>query len=179
MKPDQRLNQSAPHSKKVGNPIGSARRVRRGLSIAALSIASMLSLGVSPSVVGQPQANHLAASTPFLLAQPLPIPEAYVTPINGTVTIQLVNETGAAVGYEVVGETDIRTLDRLSTVTLTQISVPTSITFRRFDNGFLTTTLTPDTPSSGTLIVTLSLGSDLGGDRTAISIDREGGVDVN
>ncbi len=175
MKPDQPLNQSAPHQKKVGDPIVLARR---GLSIAALSIASVLSLGMSPSAVGQPPVNHPGTATPFLLAQPLPIPEAYVTPINGTLTIQLINETGAPVGYEVVGETDIRTLARLSTVTLTQIPVPTSLTFRRFDNGFLTTTLTPNAPA-GTLIVTLSVGSDLGGDRTAISIDREGGVDVN
>ncbi|MGG6293015.1 hypothetical protein ACQ4M4_01220 [Leptolyngbya sp. AN02str] len=119
-----------------------------------------------------------AMVTESAIAQPLPIPEAYITPVVGRVTITLTNQTGAAIAYQLVDDTNVRTLRAFESVELSGVALPSTLTFRRIDSGLLEATIVPDSPS-GTLQVNLTATEDFAIDRTAISIDLEGGVDVN
>lgn len=115
---------------------------------------------------------------PLLLAQAVPIPEAMVTPVNNQVAITLINQTGATVAYEVVGQTETRTLRGSQTVTLSNLDIPTSLLFRREDNGLLKVTLESDRPA-GFVKVVLSYTEDFAVDRTTLSIDQQGGITVD
>ena len=65
-------------------------------------------------------------------------PSAIVIPINGKVSIRLVNETSANVTYEAIGNTNQRLLQGKSSVTLQDLKTPLLVTFKRQDGGLLT-----------------------------------------
>ncbi|MBE9177674.1 hypothetical protein IQ268_03655 [Oculatella sp. LEGE 06141] len=122
------------------------------------------------------------ATTPApteLLPQPEPRPDGVVNLAGNRVTIQMVNETGAAVSYQVVGDTEVRTLAGRTTVTLRDLPAPTTLTFRRQDQGLLVVTLRANAPNPGTLIVNLDETTDFAADRTTLNISELGEVFLN
>ncbi len=105
-------------------------------------------------------------------------PIATITPKNGTVDVRLINNTGANVTYQVIGDTAPRSLQRKSNALLRSLSVPTTVTFYREDGGLLT--VTPQiTPQQGILEVTLRETTAVGRDRGVMRITENGGVFLN
>jgi hypothetical protein len=128
-----------------------------------------------PGVAGHPMTN-----TAGLLAQtePPPVPIGAVTLINNTVTIRLINQTGAVITYEVIGDTQIRTLAGNAEATLQNLTVPITVTFRRQDSGLLQASLSPNSPA-GVLELTLSATTELAADRTVLNVGDNGEVFLN
>jgi hypothetical protein len=107
------------------------------------------------------------------------VPSTAVTPTNGKVTIHFINETGASIDYQVIGDTQYRSLAGRSEMTLQNLKIPTTFTFRRNDNGFLDVKLYPNSPTAGTLTVRVHETADFTADRTSIYVDQTGGVFLN
>lgn len=111
-----------------------------------------------------------------------PLPEqqpavARVMPVDGRVNVRLTNTTNAVVFYQVIGDTEQRSLAGKSEVTLQNLSAPVSLTFSRQDRGLLRPTL--NSPSMGVLEVTLDATTDLAEDRTTIRVQQDGAVLLN
>lgn len=102
---------------------------------------------------------------------------ASVRTTNGRVNVRLVNDTGANIVYEVIGDTNQRTLRGESYISLEALDTPTTITFYRQDGGLLR--VRPQAVASGMLEVRLAATTDLGADRNALTIQPTGGVYVN
>lgn len=119
---------------------------------------------------------------PGSVTQP-PLPEqqqapiARVMPVDGRVNIRLTNTTNAVVFYQVIGNTEQRSLAGKSEVTLRDLPAPVSLTFSRQDRGLLRPTLSAT--SMGLLEVTLDATTDLAEDRTTIRVQQDGAVLVN
>jgi hypothetical protein len=130
----------------------------------------------SPNVTAP---NSGASSIP---AQP-PLPEelgtaiATVMPMNGSISIQLVNNTNAAVTYEVIGDTEPRMLMARQSVTLSGLSVPTTVTTVRQDDGFLNLNAVSTAP--GRLEVSLEEEPNLDETQGVLRIQNDGQVYVN
>lgn len=78
---------------------------------------------------------------PYNVDRP-PLPEnrsdaiAYVMPMNGVVDIRLTNNTNVGINYEVTGETQRYLLEGGESTTLSNISVPATLTVVRTDDGW-------------------------------------------
>jgi hypothetical protein len=114
---------------------------------------------------------------PALAQTPLPAPAVIVAPVGNRVSIAMINQTGAPIDYEVIGDTQYRSLGGTSEILLQNLSVPTTLTFRRQDGGLLQASL--QTTAAGVLELRLSATTDFSRDRTALTIDRAGGVFIN
>jgi len=133
-------------------------------------------------------------STPVSPTQPAPLPGApasfpptpeqledpvaTVTPVNGTVSVRLINSTAAVIRYQVIEDTELRSLAGESEVTLQGLATPVTITFYREDRGLLAVTPVA-TAEPGVLEVTLDETTDLGEDETALVIQETGSVFLN
>ena len=104
-------------------------------------------------------------------------PSATITPIQGHVNVRLVNKTGANITYQVIGDTNARQLQGKSDVRLTGLLAPVTVTFRRDDGGLLS--VTPNSPESAMIEVTLTETTDLSIDRTTMRIYQSGAVYFN
>ena len=105
-------------------------------------------------------------------------PNTTIALANGKVNIRLVNDTGANVTYEVIGDTAPRSLQGKSDVTLQNLSAPVTVTFQREDGGLLM--VTPQASSeAGSLEVTFKEATDVRTDRRAIRIEPNGSVFLN
>jgi len=119
---------------------------------------------------------------PGSVTQP-PLPEqqqapiARVMPVDGRVNLRLTNTTNAVIFYQVIGNTEQRSLAGKSEVTLRDLPAPVSLTFSRQDRGLLRPTLSAT--SMGLLEVTLDATTDLAEDRTTIRVQQDGAVLVN
>jgi hypothetical protein len=131
--------------------------------------------------------NLLGVYTALLVAVPVaiadavvppPIPQAVATviPQDGKVNVRLVNQTGATITYQVIGNTKPRSLPGKSYINLQGLPTPVNITFRRQDGGLLQVT---PTPQPGMLDVSLEATTDLGTDKAAMSILPNGAVSFN
>ncbi|QYO67867.1 hypothetical protein [Leptolyngbya sp. 7M] len=123
-------------------------------------------------------APAIAQSDPNTGFTGVQIPYTSVTPVNNRVNIRFINETGSPIDYQVIGDTQFRTLPGRSEMTLERLSVPTTFTFRRADNGFLQVTLHPNSPR-GTLVMRVRETPDFATDRTSVYIDQGGQVYLN
>lgn len=130
-----------------------------------------------------PPAPEQLPSDPGSVTQP-PTPEqrqppsATVMLMNGRVSIRLVNETGADITYQVIGDTNQRSLQGKSNVMLQDLSPPVSVTFKRDDGGLLT--VSPQASSEpGMLEVTFTETTDLNTDKTSMSVQETGAVFLN
>lgn len=103
---------------------------------------------------------------------------ATVSPTNNAVNIRLVNDSGANVTYQVIGDTAPRSLAGKSAVTLQGVKVPTTLTFYRKDGGLLTVAA-QRTSQQGTLSVTLRETPTVGGDKSVLRIAENGSVYLN
>lgn len=149
-------------------------------------------LNPNPSIFSEPPFNRIPRTQPVSPqlptdpTSPLPSstspivpPDTYMTPVNGQVSIRFVNLTGSAIDYQVIDTTEYRTLAGRSEMILKGLPVPTTLTFRRQDKGFLLVTLTENQPEVGTLTMTVRETPDFTADRTSIYIDLAGGVFLN
>ena len=102
---------------------------------------------------------------------------ARVRTANGRVNVRLVNDTGANVVYEVIGDTNQRTLQGESYISLEALDTPTTITFYRQDGGLLRVRSQAVAP--GMLEVRFAATTDLGADKNALTIQPTGGVYLN
>lgn len=141
--------------------------------------------GVTPTTPDNqqlPGSSPTSEPTPGSVIQP-PLPEeqqspsATVMPVDGKINIKLTNATNAAVTYQVVGDTDQRTLGGDSDVTLQNIQTPVTITFVREDKGLLK--VTPQAASEGLLEVTVDETTNLDEDKGTIRVQENGQVFLN
>ncbi len=124
---------------------------------------------LAPPPVVAPQQSPDQPLTPPLPEQELP--STSVAPINGRITVRLVNRTGAAISYQVIGDTQERSLGGNASVTLQALRTPTNITFYRQDRGLLQ--VRPQA-SSGLLTATFTATTDLSVDKNILSIQQSG-----
>jgi hypothetical protein len=153
--------------------------------------AIVAQLNPRPGIFNEPPYNHVPRTAPAAPAlpavipspgvspqlEPEPTPDAVVVLASGKVSIRLVNQTGAVVDYQAIGDTQARTLAGQTEITLKDLSVPVTLTFRRQDSGLLQVTLQPN--SIGILDVTLNATTNLGVDRTTLTIDQTGSAFLN
>ena len=119
---------------------------------------------------------RVTPATPPLPEQQQP-PTATVVPVEGKVNVKLVNQTYTNISYQVIGDTKPRTLSGRSDVTLQSLKTPVNITFQRPDRGLLR--VSPQSSEAGMLEVTLTETTDLGTDKKAMTIQRNGNVILN
>jgi hypothetical protein len=81
------------------------------------------------------------------------------------------------VTYQVVGDTDQRTLAGDSDVTLQNIETPVTVTFVREDKGLLK--VTPQAASEGLLEVTLDETTNLDEGKGTMRVQQDGQVFLN
>lgn len=150
------------------------------------------SLNPIPSIFNQPPYNRRSRSTPTtpntptqpssVIQPPLPeqqqAPSAMVTPANGQVSIRLVNETGANINYQVIGNTNQRSLQGKSNVVLKDLPIPVTVTFKRQDGGLLQ--VSPQASSEPAMLeVTFTETTELSIDKSTLRVQRTGAVLLN
>jgi len=112
-----------------------------------------------------------------------PLPEelsaaiARVTPMANGVNVTFTNETNALITYEVIGQTDIRTLGGGETVVLRGLSLPTTISAVRNDSGLLN--FTPSLDGDGQLQVLLDANPQFNEVQGVLQIQEDGEVFLN
>jgi hypothetical protein len=104
------------------------------------------------------------------------IPKARVDLKGDRVNITLVNKTNAAISYQAVGDTQVRTLPGRTTVTLQGLRVPTTLTLDRQDSGLLQVTPKQSQKTPGTIEVTLDTNTNLATDGTTMRVEENGSV---
>ncbi|HEY9875032.1 MAG TPA: hypothetical protein V6D12_16465, partial [Candidatus Obscuribacterales bacterium] len=122
-----------------------------------------------------PPAN-LGPSPP--LPEQLGPPSATITPFNDMVNVKLVNETGAVITFQVLSDTNERSLPGRADVTLRNLKTPVNITFQRPDGGLILVIPQADS-EPGMLRVTLRETTNLGDDKKAMTIEENGNVFLN
>jgi hypothetical protein len=105
-------------------------------------------------------------------------PVATVALTNGNVNVKLVNETGANITYQVVGDTNERSLGGQSDVILQGLRAPITVTFQREDGGLLSVNAQPSS-ETGMLEVRLDETTDVAQDKKAMRIQSNGSVFLN
>jgi hypothetical protein len=103
---------------------------------------------------------------------------AQINPLNDKISIKLVNQTGTDITYQVIGDTNQRTLPSRSEAILQTLDVPSTITFYRSDYGLLMAR-PQATSQPGLLEVSLLATTDLGMDKNALTVERTGAVYLN
>ncbi len=104
------------------------------------------------------------------------IPRARVELKGDRLNIMLVNKTNAAISYQAVGDTQVRTLPGRGTVMLQGLRVPTTLTLDRQDSGLLQVTPKQSQKAPGTIEVTLETNTDLGTDSPTMRVEENGSI---
>jgi hypothetical protein len=134
----------------------------------------------SEGVPVRPQASTSRTTT---TQTPLPsqqqAPRATIALANGRVNVKLINDTGARVTYQVIGDTEPRLLEGKANVMLQDISAPVTVTFQREDGGLLSVTPQASTEQPGMLEVTFNEATDVTQDSKAMRIQQNGSVFLN
>ncbi|MEA5552974.1 hypothetical protein VB713_18680 [Anabaena cylindrica UHCC 0172] len=105
-------------------------------------------------------------------------PNARMALANGKANIMLINDTGADVTYQVIGDTAQRILSGKTSTNLRGLSTPVTVTFQRQDKGLLMVTPKVN-EDKGTLEVTLAETTDVNQDNSAMRIQANGSVFLN
>ncbi|MFB2937507.1 hypothetical protein ACE1B6_19840 [Aerosakkonemataceae cyanobacterium BLCC-F154] len=100
-----------------------------------------------------------------------------VRTVNGLVNLRLVNNSGADIAYQVIGETQPRYLQGNNDINLRSVDTPTTLTFYRPDGGFLAVNPRPVSP--GVLEVRFEPTSSFSLDKSALRIQPSGAVFLN
>lgn len=112
-----------------------------------------------------------------------PLPEslrsaiATFTPVNNQVTVELKNETGATLTYEVLGITDQRLLLANESVTLQNLPLTATLTAVRQDNGLIDITAAAATP--GTVEISITQEFNFDDTQGVITLDANGRIFAN
>jgi hypothetical protein len=103
---------------------------------------------------------------------------ATVSPSDGRVSVRLVNKTNTPIVYQVIGDTQLRSLGGRSEVMLQGLRTPANVAFYRQDRGLLM--VTPQSSSQSSMLdVTLQETTDFAMDRTSMRIENNGAVYLN
>ncbi|MGH1393410.1 MAG: hypothetical protein ACRAVC_05160 [Trichormus sp.] len=105
-------------------------------------------------------------------------PSAKIALVNNQVNIRLVNDTGAEVTYEVIGDTPPRSLEGKSNVMLQGLNAPVTLTLYRNDGGLIQVIPQP-TSTQGMLEVRLDETTNVGQDKGTVRIQEDGTVFLN
>ncbi len=132
--------------------------------------------GISPSQA-VPMRPPVTAIQPPLPAEQQP-PSAKIALADGRVNIRLVNDSGAEVTYEVVGDTPARSLEGKSDIMLRDLTAPVTVTFFREDGGLIQVTPQPSA-ETGMIEVRLNATTDVQQDKNAVRIQEDGTVFLN
>ncbi len=106
-----------------------------------------------------------------------PLPSARVSPVNGRVTLRLINPTNTLINYQVVGGTRERTLGQQSQTELVGLTLPLNLTYQRQDSGLLL--VFPKSTEPGVLEVRFQATSDFDKDTKSLNIPENGSVFLN
>ena len=106
--------------------------------------------------------------------EPERAPDGKIVPVNGKVNVRLTNKTNDRLFYQVVGQTNRRSLAENSTVALQALILPTSIVFRRPDGALLKPSLKP--VGEGTVELRLDETKDLDLDKISLTIRNDGAL---
>lgn len=105
-------------------------------------------------------------------------PSARLALVNNQVNLRLVNNTGAEVTYEVIGDTPPRSLEGKSNVMLQGLNAPVTLTLYRQDGGLIQ--VIPQTTSTqGMLEVRLDETTNVSQDKGTVRIQEDGTVFLN
>jgi hypothetical protein len=154
--------------------------VALSLPLAAIALPTASTSQPTTSNTAQPQIAQPQIAQPQI-AQTTAAddsPDTAINPQNGKVNIRFVNETGTNIEYQVISDTEPRVLAGRQSMVLEGLPVPSTLTFRRQDFGFLQVSYQRDLPS-GTLTVMVKETPDFGSDRTSIYVDPTGKVFFN
>lgn len=139
-----------------------------------------IGLGVLATAIAISSAIAPVFSQPKPVIPPAPeaqfVPKTQVTLSGNRVNITLINKTNAAISYQAIGDTQIRTLPGRETVTLRELRVPTTLTFDRQDFGLLNITPKQSEKAPGTIEVTLDAATNLAADGTTLRVEDNGSV---
>ena len=124
-----------------------------------------------PPNVGNPSVQQIN-QTP----RQFPEPAGRVTPIEGLITLRLINHTDALIRYQVIGGRH-RTLGERSVVEIYELPVPLTLTYQRPDGGLLL--VSPRGISNRVLEVRFNSTEDFGLDTKSLNITGKGGVFLN
>jgi hypothetical protein len=136
-------------------------------------------VSVSDSSLATPQTSNPSPSRQSVSGvEQFQTASAIATPVNGKISVRVQNRTNTPVSYEVIGQTDARSLDARTQKTLQSLATPTTITFRRPDGGLLKIQPTAsETP--GILEVVLQETTNFSQDNISMRIQQGGSVFLN
>lgn len=145
-------------------------RFRFNVLAALVAVSSTSLYGISVSA--QEQTNPTVTPAPEVQF----VPQAKVTLSSDRVNVMLTNKTSAAISYQAIGDTQVRTLPGRTTVTLRGLRVPTTLTLRRQDSGLLQVMPKQSEKSPSTIEVTLDATTNLATDGITMRVERNGSV---
>lgn len=134
-----------------------------------------------PATTSPANGKPVSAPMPAMPQDPpprFPFPGARVTPVNGMVTIKLVNTTNAAIDYQVVGMSQSRTLGGQSEISIANLKTPITLTYQRPDGG-LVLVRAQATATPGMLQIYFGVTTDLGADTKSLEVQEDGKVFLN
>jgi hypothetical protein len=158
--------------------------------IGLISLIGGLGTANAPAIAqsnSTPLQNQKQVRTPDVL--PLGIPDANPLPEllrnpattielrSGLVDITLLNDTNTEIIYQVLGDTEPRSLPAGETVLLLELSAPVQMTFNRSDNGFLDASLA--SAGTGLLQVTLDEIAEFASSEAGLIVEESGNVIVD
>ena len=192
--------QTQPFKKNIGLVGAICAGIMLGVAaIPSASVAQRTSpLNPNPSIFNEPQFRNRQrnsemnpqmspAELPVVQPQQMPqtpLPEqqrspmARIEPVNGQVKIKLMNVTGDAVTYQVIGDTQQRVLPSESEITLLDLEAPVTLTFQR-PNGALIQVMPEVSSEPGVLEITLDATTNLEADKSALRVEESGLIFVN
>ena len=100
---------------------------------------------------------------------------AYLTPVGATTDVVLVNTGGADISFQVIGQTNIRTLAAGEEISLLALSIPTDITLYRTDGGFVRAQVGVE-EGENTVRLELSGTASFSDDTSSVVILETGGI---
>ncbi|MBE9186949.1 hypothetical protein IQ270_20375 [Microcoleus sp. LEGE 07076] len=146
------------------------------VAIDKTSIASLLS--VTLAVAGNsflPLTHNTSLAAEIAQTnEPERVPDGKIIPVNGKVNVRLTNKTNDRLFYQVVGQTNRRSLAENSTVALPALTLPASIGFRRPDGALLKVRF--KFVGEGTVEITLDETNDLSLDKKSLNIRNDGAL---
>jgi hypothetical protein len=156
-------------------PFNSRNVVPQGCPPNALT-QQLQTQGMTPSQV-VPVSPQVSVPQPPLPSQQQ-APSIKLALANGKVNVRLVNDTGANITYEVIGDTKPRSLEGKSNAMLQGLQAPVTLTFYRQDGGLLKVTPQAAT-EQGMLEVTLNEATEVSKDKNTLRIQNDGTVLLN
>jgi hypothetical protein len=147
-------------------------KFKRSIGLIACSSLAV-SLCAAP-VSSAPKKPEKPTVTP--LPESIFMPKAQISLKSDRVNLTLINKTNAEITYQVIGDTESRTLAGQQTINLQGLRAPVTVTLDRKDSGFLLLTPKASDKSEDTVEATLETTMDMSIDATTMRIERNGSV---